>query len=205
MAVPDWPPTRIMQDLANEQLQVAVGQQRQARGRLHPLAGLLRAARRLAHLGREEVPDGGLRQPVAGRLRRGRLLHEDQRVRRQRPGAAGDLQGPAPEPGRLLLDLSAQVRELLRLPADAGRADRLLPQGPVLRPERAGGLPGEVRQEAALRSGRDGQRRLGRRSRTSASSSAAPRATSSPARRSTTTSTASPTRPARTTTSPSCR
>jgi multiple sugar transport system substrate-binding protein len=43
MAVPDWPPTRIMQDLANERYKAPVGQQREARGRLHPLAGLLRA------------------------------------------------------------------------------------------------------------------------------------------------------------------
>ena len=191
--------------LANEQLQGAVRQQRQARGRLHPVAGLLRAPRRLAHLRRAEVPDGGVRQPVARRLRRGRLLHEDQRVHRRRPGAAGDLRGPASEPGRGLLDLSAQVRELLRLPADAGRADRLLSQGPVL--QRAGA--GRVSRRSTARSCPAIRPRwttsTGTRSRSSASSSAATRATSWPGSRSTTTSTASPIRRARPTTSPSCR
>ena len=53
-------------------------QQRRAGARLHPLAGLLHPARRVVDLRRAEVPDGGLRQPVAGSQHRGRLLHEDQ-------------------------------------------------------------------------------------------------------------------------------
>ena len=140
-------------------------QHREARARLHPVAGLLHAPHCLAHLGREEVQHGGVRHPVARRLRRGRLLPEDQRLHRRRSGAAGDLQGPASEPGHRLLDLSVQVGELLRLPAVAGRAGQLLPQGHLLQRGRADELPGEVRQEAALHAGGDGQRRLGHGSR----------------------------------------
>ena len=91
------------------EVQGEVRQQRDAQGRLHPVAGLLRAAGRLADLGREEVPDGGVRQPVAGRLRRGRLLSADQQVHQRRSRVAGDLQGSAPERGLGLLDLSLQV------------------------------------------------------------------------------------------------
>ena len=39
-----------------QEIQGEVRQQREARRRLHPLAGLLHPAQRLAHLGREEVP-----------------------------------------------------------------------------------------------------------------------------------------------------
>ena len=183
------------------EVQGEVRQQCKARGRLHPLAGLLRAAGRLAHLGREEVPDGGLGQPVARRLRRGRLLHADRQVHQGRPGVAEGLQGPAPERGLGLLDLSLQVRQALRLPADAGRAGRRTiartssatrPSSRPTRPSTARSCPAPARRWTTS---------TGTRSRPSASSSSARRATIWPASRWPMISTASSTRRARTTTS----
>ncbi len=68
-------------------VQGALGQRREAGDRLHSLAGLLHPAQCLAHLGRAEVQHGRVRQPVARRLHRGRLLPPAQRPGRRRPRA----------------------------------------------------------------------------------------------------------------------
>ncbi len=78
MAVPDWPPTRIMKKFFDEQYKPKTRQHREARSRLHSVAGLLHPRQRLAHLGRAEVQLHRVGLAVARRLRRRRLFPQDQ-------------------------------------------------------------------------------------------------------------------------------
>ena len=135
MAVPDWPPTRIMQDLANERYKAPSGNNVKLEADFIPwpvyyerLAASLTSGEKKYQMA---VSDS---QWLGAFVEGGYYMKINQFIDND-PELAGDLQGPAPEPGRRLFDLSAQVAELLRLPADAGRPGHLLPQGRVLRPE----------------------------------------------------------------------
>ena len=109
MAVPDWPPTRFMKEEFDRSFKSPTGKNVKLVDGLHPVAVVLRTRRRLADLRREEVPDDRHRQPVAGVVRRGRVLQGPDRRHEERSGADQDHEGPAPGPGLGLLDLSAQV------------------------------------------------------------------------------------------------
>ena len=144
------------------EVQGAVRQQRQARGRLHPLAGLLRA-RSPPRSPRARRSTRWPSRTASGSAPSSRAATTCRSTSSSRPTRSWQ---------KVFKDLHPAVvwaystypyksDKLLRLPADAGRADHLLPQGRLLRRRRAEGLPGQVRQEAALHRRGDGQRRLG--------------------------------------------
>ncbi len=198
MAAPDWLPTRFMQEEFDRTYKAQERQQREAGDRLHPVAQLLSARRRLAVFGREEVPDDRHRQPVAGRLRRGRPLPQAEQIYRRRPRAAGDHRRPAPGAEGHLVELSLQVAPTTtasrRFPDNLrdvriGRTcSATRPSGPISRSSSTRPCP------ATTTSGRTW---TGSSGATSASSSPARRATSLATASRTTISTASPIRPAR--------
>ena len=61
MAVPDWPPTRIMKDMFDKHYKAPSGNTVKLDIDFIPVAGLLHPPQRLAHLGRAEVQHGGVR------------------------------------------------------------------------------------------------------------------------------------------------
>ena len=191
---------RVRQDLQGE-----VRQQREAGDRLHSLGQLLSARRRLALLGREEIPDDRHRQPVDGRLRRGRPLPQAQQIYRRRSRTAGDHRRHAPGAAVDFVVLSLQVEQLLRLPAIPGQSGDRVPQGPVLQRRPSGRISRSSSTRRCPAITTNGKTSTGSATRTSASSSSARRATSSATASPTTISTASPIRPASPTTSPRCR
>ena len=121
------------EEVLRRAVQAEVRQHREARRRLHSVAGLLHPRQCLAHLGREEVQLHRVGLAVAGRLRRGRLFPQDQRSARRRSRVHEDVQGHSSEPAERLCHLSVQVGELLRLPAVPRRAGELRAQGHHLR------------------------------------------------------------------------
>ena len=117
------------EEVLRRAVQAEVRQHREARRRLHSVARLLHPRECVADLGRAEVQLHRVGLAVAGRLRRGRLFPQDQRSARRRSRVHEDVQGHPSEPAERLFDLSAQVGELLRLPAVPRRAGELRAQG----------------------------------------------------------------------------
>ena len=205
MAVPDWPPTRIMQDLANESYKAKSGNNVKLEADFIPWPNYYERLAASLTSGEQKYQMVVSDSQWLGAFVEGGYYMKINEFIDADPELQAIFADLHPQPGRGVLDLSAQVRQLLRLPADAGRADRLLSDRPVLRREASRPPTRKSTARSCPAIPPRWTTSTGTRSRRSASSSAAPRAISWPGRRSTTTSTASPISRARPTTSTSCR
>ena len=150
MAVPDWPPTRIMKDLADKHYKAPSGNNVTLEPDFIPwpnyyerLAASLTSGEKKYQMA---VSDS---QWLGAFIEGGYYMKLDKFIDAD-PELQAIFKDLHPEPGRGLFDLSVQVEQPLRLPADAGRPRQLLSQGRLLQRGRAGDLQGEVRLQAAL-------------------------------------------------------
>ena len=110
MAVPDWPPTRTMKDLADKHYKAPSGNNVVLEPDFIPWPDYYTRLAASLTSGEQKYQMAVSRQPMARRQHRGRLLHEAQRLHRRRPRAPGGVQGPPSHPGLRLLHLSAHRR-----------------------------------------------------------------------------------------------
>ena len=202
MAVPDWPPTRIMKDLPTRSTRRKSGNNVKLEADFIPWPDLLRpASPPRSPRARRSTKWRSRTSQWLGAFVEGGYYMQDRRLHRGRPGLADGLQGPAPERG---------LRPTRPIPTSpttitASRRCRTCWSTTIARTSSATPTSSRPSRPSTARSCPAPARRwttsTGTRSRPSASSSSARRATSSPASRWTTTSTASSTRPARPTTS----
>ena len=78
MAVPDWPPTRIMKDLFDKEYKAPSGNNVKLDLDFIPWPDYYNRLAASLTSGEKKYQYGGVRQPMARRLHRGRLLPEDQ-------------------------------------------------------------------------------------------------------------------------------
>ena len=189
-----------------QEVQGASPATREARRRLHSVAGLLHPPQRLAHVGREEVQHGGVGLAVARRLHRGRLLPQDQRAHRRRSGVSRRSSRTCTRRRcKAYATYPYKSENYYGFPQMPDVLVNYYRKDIFCNEDEQKNFQAKYNKKLPCTRRGDGRHRLGRRSRTSASSSCARRARSWPASRSTTISTASPSRPARATTSRPCR
>ena len=127
MAAPDWPPTRIMQDMANASYNAPSGNTVTLVIDFIPWPDYYTRLAASLTSGEEKyqmaVSDS---QWLGANIEGGYYMKINDFIDAD-PGSAGGVRGSASQPRRVLFHLSASVGELLRLPADAGRAGGLLP------------------------------------------------------------------------------
>ena len=206
MAVPDWPPTRIMKKFFDEQYKPKSGNTVKLDVDFIPWPDFYTRVNASLTSGEQKYNFIVSDSQWLGAFVEGGYYRKINDLLDADPDFKATLDGMHPAlAARPTRPIPTSRDELLRLPAVPGRSGDLRPQGRALPRGRAEELPGEVQREAALHGRRNrrhglGHVREGRR--------VLPAQEGRHARRpacSRTISTASPTRPARATTSRRCR
>ena len=165
MAVPDWPPTHIMKDLFDKTYKPKSGNKVTLDVDFIPWPDYYTRLNASLTSGEKKynmaVSDS---QWLGAFIEGGYYLNINKYV-----DADPDLQAVFkdlhPAVKDCLFDLSLQVGQAVRLPADAGPRHQLLPQGRLLRPDRAEEFHGQIQVQAALHARGDGPDHLGQLSR----------------------------------------